>query len=573
MTRFNVAGSLAAGALALAACGGPSAAPPPPSAPLRPVEELNRVVEGYWDAHLQLNPLAGADRRLEARLGNTISTQYLADTLALERRALGELARVPPPGSDAEARLTYEMFRRGRELAIEALTFPSELLPVNSADSMPQQFAVLARDADPQVLPALIDEYVAWNRQAIANLRDGVRRGYTLPPEIVERLLPQLARVARDVPDNPLFDAARGPDGARVLEAVRQKLLPAYRELHDYLDAEYLPAAKNGTPWRSWPLHQAWYAHLIHRYTGTQMSPQELHRLGRTEADRLRERLLAVLAGAGFAGNPAGFLESLHRDPLRAPLQPAQILAAYAELRTTLDAPLQEFFGELPQAEVTIRAVEAFREADAAPVFYAPAAAAGGRPLLYVNTSAAAVEANPGREALYMNGALPGHQLQSSVQRQAAVPRFRRYGDEPAFVEGWALYVEGLGDEMGVYRDAGAQYGALLDQWRHAAALVVDTGMFAQGWSRRQALEYLHTQLPQSDAAEADLVDRCLALPGQALAATSGAVHLRALRRGAQEKLGARFQNAEFHRQVLAAGALPLDLLDGRIKRWIDSNR
>jgi uncharacterized protein (DUF885 family) len=406
-----------------------------------------------------------------------------------------------------------------------------------------------------------IDDYAGWTSQAVANLRDGIRRGYMLQPELVERLLPQLAALGRDTPDNFLFEPVSATAAARGRDAVRQKLLPAYRALHDFLQDEYLPAAKNATPWRSWPLHQAWYAHLIRRYTGTQLSPQDLQRVGRAEAERLRDRIQALVSAAGFV-------------PARVPAARPDALAAWAPLRGQFEAGLRDAFGELPQDDPIVRAVENFREADAPPTFYAAAHAAGSKAVLYVNTAPAVTAANPGREALYLNAALPGHHLQYTLQRQnAALPRFRRHGDEPAFVEGWALYVEVLGEELGFYRDGGALYGALFDAWRHAAAMVVDASIHGQGWSRAQALEYLHAQLPIDDAAAADIVDRCLALPGQGLAATSGELRLRALRRAVQERLGPRFQNAEFHRQLLQGGAMPLDLLEERIKHWADANR
>ena len=565
MTRFHVAWMLAAGAAALAGCG-PRAATAPATAPIA-AEQLNRVVDSYWEAHLAQNPFAATaagDRRFESRIGNPISQQHLADTLALERSALGELARVLPPPADADGRLTYEIFRRGRELAIEALTFPSELLPVNPFDSLPQQFAQGAEGLDPSAYESRIDDYVVWTDQAIANLRDGIRRGYVLQPELIERLLPQLAALGRDAPDNILFEPVRGAAAARGQDAVRQKLLPAYRALHDFLRDDYLPAAQHATPWTSWPLHQAWYAHLIHRYTGTGRSAQELHRIGRGEAERLRERIQGVLAGGG----------SLQREPGTAPESAAQVLAGYAALPAQFDTALRVYFGDLPQTAPLPTAVEAFREAAAPPAFYAPARTAGSGPVLYVNTAAAVVAANPGREALYLNAALPGHHLAYVRQRQnAALPRFRRQGAEPAFVEGWALYAEALGEEMGLYRDALSLYGALFDEWRHAAAMTVDSGIHAEGWSRRQALDYLHAQLPIDDATASDIVDRCLALPGESLAATSGALQLRALRQAVQERLGPRFDEAEFHRQVLLEGAMPLDLLEERLRRWADASR
>lgn len=577
MSIFNLRPALALFAGGLAACGlAACGSPPPPSraAGTAPVarEQLSRVVDGYWDAHLQLNPLTAAaagDHRYDDRLGNPISARHLADTLALERRALSELAAVPQPLSDNEARLTFEIFRRGRELAVEGLIYPGELLLVNPFDGMPQQFALLARNAGPHVPAAgrewddwsgRSDDYARWTLQAISNLRDGVRRGYVQPAELVERLLPQIDILSRDTHDNVFYEPLRGGAGERYQESVRSKVLPAYRELRDFLKSDYLPAAQSAAPWRAWPLHQAWYGYLIRRYTSMRLSPQDLKRTAQAEAGRLRERLEALQG------------ESAARPPV---LSRTDLLAAYEQFGPTIFAALGDAFGPATSTAYTVRSVEGFRETSAPPVsLWLPPADAPTPPVLYVNAYGAVVAANPGREALFMGAVGQADLRQSQAQWQlAALPRFRRYGDEPAFVEGWALYVETVGEELGVYRDTGALHGALFDEWRHAAAAVVDIGLHAEGWSRSQALEYLHSQLAASDDIAADIVDRCLAAPGQALAAPIGALNLLGLRHAAQERLGTRFQNAAFHQQILAAGPLPLDLLDHRMADWIESNR
>jgi uncharacterized protein (DUF885 family) len=334
---------------------------------------------------------------------------------------------------------------------------------------------------------------------------------------------------------------------------VKDKLLPAYRELHDFIRREYLPRARVSLGLAALPLGPPWYTARVKRATGAQLTPNEIHGIGTAEVERIRARMLAQPAGAP-------------------PPSKVELLDAYRELKVQTLAAMPTLFSAVPRADFEIRASGALREA-ATLLAYQPAAPDVGTPaILYVNTDPNA--ARSAEIAVFLQQAIPGRHYQSALQRERAdLPEFRRFGSEPVFVDGWALYAASLGEELGLYRDDEAKRGALLGQLKCAAALVVDTGLHAKDWTRAQAADYLRAKLGV-DAAEANLMtDRFAALPGDALACKMGELRFRALRTHAQQALGTRFDIREFHTEILKDGAMPLDILEAKMQRWMDARR
>lgn len=572
---------------------------------MSPREQINRAVDRYWDAYTQLNMLnaaAGGDAHFDNRQVNSISPQYLADSLALERASLAEILAVPQASVDADTRLTYEIFRRERELAIDGFTFPAELVPVNPFDSMPQRFALLGSGAGSQEFASprdyanwlgRIDDYTAWTRQAIANMQDGVRRGYSLPRELVEILLPQLANLAQDSPTNGFYEPLRSlpqalPEAqrSRLAErfrgAVRDKLLPAYRELHDFLARDYLPRARGGVALAELPLGEAWYAYRVRQQTTTALTPGQVHLLGTAEVERIRKAMQSLLAESAFDGKIQEYAELLRRDPHHTFESAAALLGAYGDLKIKLAVSAPALFAMLPRADFEIRpAGTASGEAAGAAAIDAPPAiasppvhyrAAGMQAIdpavVFVNTGQLAAQPSYAIAPLFLSVA-PGRHYQLALQREnTALPRFRRFGATPAFVAGWSLYAESLGEELGLVLGPEARFGLLLHELERAVGVVVDTGLHAGQWTRRQALAYVHAELPVDDGEAIALVERCIALPGEALAAPVGELRIRALRTLAEQALGARFDIRVFHHEILKDGAMPLDILEAKIDRW-----
>ncbi|MGO8828180.1 MAG: DUF885 domain-containing protein [Steroidobacteraceae bacterium] len=579
MIRFLRSVPVGFAIMALLGCG--SAPPPPIHPPIAPAprEQLARLIEQYWTEYLRLNPQRlpeGAARRFDGASGYDISAQFLADSLALERTCLGEVLELQRPRLDADSQLNYDIFKRERELAVESFTYPSELLPVNPFRSMPQLFAQTGAGAgqyailsakDYEHWRARMDAYVRWTGQAIANMREGMRRGYALPRVLVEEMLPQLAALGEDSPANVFYqplssipatiaDSERIRLSQGITAGVRERILPAYRTLLDFLRGEYLPRARETVGLSALPLGGSWYAFLVKQETDTSLTPAEIHRFGQAEVERLHGRLQALLAEAGNPHPPDRSADEL--------------LSRYGELKVQVASAMPALFSQAPQADFAIRAVEPFRQAIAPALSYQRGTPNGGTAAtLYVNTAATA--ARPATAAaLFLQQAVPGHQYQLAIQQERSdLPAFRRFGGDPAFVEGWSLYAASLGEEMGLYGDPDSKIAGLMVELGCAAGLVIDTGLHAQGWTREQAIDYLQTQLSIEEAAARTAVDRDLSLPGEALACGLGGRRIRGLRARAEQTLGTRFDVRAFHAELLDEGAMPLNILESRVDRWL----
>lgn len=597
MARFSHLTPLGALLLGLAGCG--AAPAPAPSAPVEsvaPHEQLGRIVERYWDEYLQLNPpapRAGGNARSDIRLGGTISPQFLADSLAMERRFLAELLAVPRASLDAGAGLTYDIFKRQRELNIEGFAYPTELMPVNAFKGMPLQFARLGSGTGQQPFLSAkdyenwlgrIDDYSAWTNQAIANMREGLRRGYILPRSAVQRTLPLLASLAEDTPANPFYrplhampenlvDPERTRLQSLLAAAIKDKALPSYRLLHDFLEKEYLPRTRDTVALSALPLGESWYAYMVKTQTSMAAAPDEIHRLGLAEVERIHTRVQSLLAAVPFTGSAQGYFELLRRDPRFSYKSSNELLDGLNGLKTTVTAASASLFGAVPQSDLQIREIAAFGAAQPL-LSYVPATPGGAHPaILYVDTGAYGANSTGAVQSLFLREALPGKHYQIELQQESTdLPRFRRFGAVPAFTEGWGLYAASLGDELGLYRDPEAKFESLLGQLRCALGLVIDTGLHWKGWTRQQALDYLQAQMPLDDAAAAGEIDRDIALPGEALACKMGELKIQALRARAQQAQGARFDIRAFHGELLKDGAMPLDILEAKIKLWISAH-
>jgi uncharacterized protein (DUF885 family) len=556
MTGFSPSSWCAIVLLALAGCGAP---PGPPTAPatqaMPPNDQLGLLVERYWDEHL------GKD--------SAISPQFLADSLSIERRYLAEVLKVPRDGLDAASRLTYDIFKRQRELTIEGFVFPAELLPINPFGGMPQQFAAQASSlaqhppaaaADYENWLRRIDEYVRWTQQATVNMREGIRRGYTSPRVLIERMLPILERLGVDDAANVFYAPLRSiPETIKepgrslltkaISSAVSQRLLPANRALRDFLRQEYLPRTRAGIALTELPLGAQWYAYRIKRATGAALSPDEISRIGAAEVERI------------------GALQQPHEGSLGG----AELVSAYRDLSAQVRTAMPSLFSDVPKEDFDVRGTEWLPE-PATALYYQRAGSTAQEPaVLYVNTGKTASRVSI---SSFLQQGLPGHHLQIALQQERAdLPRFRRFGSEPAFTAGWGLYAATLGEALGLYADESSKSDAAAGEMRCAAALVVDTGLHAKGWTRGKALDYVRAHLGIDDLDAQALIDSYAANPADALACMMGGIKFRALRARTQQLRGARFDVREFHSEILRDGAMPMDILETKMKAWTDASK
>jgi uncharacterized protein (DUF885 family) len=556
MTGFSYKVGCGIAFFALAGCGAPSVPAPAPAAKAPPpAGQLNRIVERYWDERIPTEEV--------------ISPQLLADSLNIERRYLVELLGVASDTLDAPSRLTYDIFRRRRELSVEAFTFPDELLPINPFGGMTQQIA--AQAAELALHPAAnvleyenwlkrLDDHVDWTRQAIVNMREGMRRGYTSPRSVIERMLPILERLSVDDSANVFYAPLRSiPQSIQEAErtqltrdltrAISERLLPANRALHDFLQKEYLPRARAGVALSELPLGREWYAFLVKRATSTALSADEISRIGVAEVERL--------------GTP------LPREA--APVVPGGLVNAYKELETQVQAALPAAFSEMPKSQLEIQSAEWLPQ-PAASLYYQRGGPTGQPPaILYVDSGRGAKPAFS--IAGFLQLGLPGEHFQIALQEERVdLPRFRRFGVEAAFTRGWGLYAASLGETLGLYGDESAKLDAAAAEMRCAVGLVVDPGLHAKGWTRGQAVDYLRLHLGVDDLDARALIDGYATSPAAALACL-GAMKIRAWRAQAQQRLGGRFELREFHAEILQGGAMPLDILEAKVKGWMEASK
>ncbi len=561
-------------------------------------ESVTAVVEAYYDENLELNPIFATfvgDHRYDDRFANSIGPEHLSRQLALERKYLAAIRAIDRASLSGQALLTWEIFEQARRDAIEGLAMPSQLVPINQFFSTPNFFAQLGSGAsahkfntveDYENFLGRIDGFEVWMDQAISNMRVGARQGIVRPKILMERVLPQLAahikdditetvfyRVVDNMPDS--FDAAdRERLSAAYRQAIAEQVVPAYRRLHDFIRDEYMALASDTIALTALPGGEPWYAYLVRQRTTTDLTPEEIHAIGLAEVERIRGEMEKVKAEVGFDGDLRAFFDSLRADPRFYHDEPEQLLDSYRALKARVAAATPALFSRMPKADFEVRAVEKFRERSASGASYQRAAPDGSRPgIFYVNTYDLKSRPKYMAEALYLHEAVPGHHYQVALTQELDLPRFRRFGGYTAYVEGWGLYAETLGPELGLYTDPYQRFGALDGEMVRAIRLVVDTGMHARGWSREQALEFMQSNSSIGDSRAISEVERYIAIPGQALAYKIGQLKISELRQRAETALGPKFDLREFHTEVLKDGSLPLSILERKIDRWIESQQ
>jgi uncharacterized protein (DUF885 family) len=582
----------ATAAALLCACASRPAAQSPDAA-------LNALVEEFFEAQLELSPMnatAIGDPRYDDRLDETTSPGFREKSLAVDRAYLDRAHLIDAARLTAGGRLTYDIFTAERELALQGAKFPEELLPLNQMAGLPMDLAVYGSGTGPQPFATARDydrflkrlrQFPRWADGAIAMMREGMSRGITVPRAAVLKVVPQLRELVTPDVHDCIFWAPLKSLPAKISKADRERItaeyaaalqgeiLPAYSRLADFIERDYLPAARTTVGWSDLPDGGAWYAWRIRSATTMTMSAEEIHELGLREVARIRGEMLAVKQQVGFQGDLDAFFTFLENDPRFYFTNEAELLGAYRDVKQRIDALLPKLFSDFPKADYEIRPVEAFRAASAAGGSYQAPSADGKRPgIFYINTHNLKAQPKFGMETLSLHEAAPGHHFQIAIQQELMdLPRFRRFNGYVAYSEGWALYAESIGKELGVFTDPYQWYGRLSDEMLRAMRLVVDTGLHSKGWTRERAIRYM---LDNSSMAESDVVaevERYIVWPGQALGYKLGQLRITELRARAQAELGDAFDVREFHSQVLRDGALPMDVLTAKIDRWIESKR
>ncbi len=595
-------------ALTLAACGGDqtgetTAAPDTKAqaetelvdAKTAESQELAALVDEHFERNLELNPVRATslgDHRWDDQFANSIGPEHRARTEALGREFLERINSIEPGLLEGQDLLTWEVFKTERENDIESLRFPGYLIPVNQFFSTPNFFAQMGSGGSLHPFKTVknyddflgrMDGFSVWIDQAIENMREGMAAGVINPRILMEKTLPQLeAHVVDDVTESLFYRPVENmPEdfsvedrerlAAAYSDAIRNVVVPAYARLRDFIRDEYLPATRDTVGLYALPDGEAWYAYSVRMRTTTDLTPEQIHQIGLEEVGRIHGEMRSVMADVGFDGDLKDFFEFMNDDPQFYFTEREDLINGYRDMREYVHALAPKLFKRFPEADYEIRAVEPFREKSSSGGSYQRAAPDGSRPgVFYANAYDLNARPKWAMESLFLHEAVPGHHFQIALQQEVEeLPRFRRFGGFTAYIEGWGLYAESLGKEMGVYTDPYQYFGALNAELWRAVRLVVDTGLHAKGWTRQDVLDYMYANTAVKEARAVSEAERYIAWPGQALAYKIGQLKIRELRDRAEAQLGSSFDPREFHEAILIDGSLPLDVLETKIDRWI----
>ncbi len=559
--------------------------------------ELGALYEAHFEEMLELSPMRSTfmgERRYNDRFENMLAPEYRDRQQASAQRWLDRMQAIDPSSLSGQDRLSYDMFVQDRKRELEGFAFPSHLLPVNQFYNVTAMFATLGSGMNAQPFKNA-EDYDNWLKrashfptlvdQAIANMREGMAQGVVQPRVLMEKALPQITAHVVDNVEDSLFwkpiqgmpDSIEGEERERLTTRYRalitDTLVPGYRKLAQFIETEYLPATRETVGMAALPNGRDWYAYQVRNITTTDLTPEQIHQIGQDEVKRILAQMDAVRERVGFQGSREEFFRFTSSDPQFFFATERELLDGYEAMRGQIGPELDRLFETKPKAPFEIRPVEAFRAASASAASYQRPSDDGSRPgIFFVNT--ANLDARPkwAMTALYLHEAEPGHHYQLATQQELTeLPRFRRFGGYTAYTEGWGLYAESLGEELGAYEDPYQYYGRLAAELWRSIRLVSDTGLHALGWTREQTLEFMRANSPEPEERMVAEAERFMAIPGQALAYKLGELKIRELRTRAEKALGERFDVRAFHTQVLEDGALPLDVLEAKIDRWIAS--
>jgi uncharacterized protein (DUF885 family) len=552
-------------------------------------ERLRDLFDAAWAWQMEVHPEFATyvgypghnDRWTDASLEAIEERQSLTQTTiegldSIDTTALG-------PGD----LLDYQLFRRQAEESLEEHRFHSEYLmlgPFGGPESHMAQLIAMMPASKPDHfsdLVARLDGIATALDQTQILLREGISAGITSPRVVLRGVPDQIsAQLVEDPLTSPLLEpfAKAAEEGVETDRLKREaasiyqsKIRPALERYREMITGEYIPAAREVIAHREQPNGEEWYEFLVAKYTTTKLSPKEIHEIGQEEVARLRKLMDEVISSSGFSGSFDRFTDFLRTDRRFYFEDAEDLLRSYRDICKRADPQLARLFGKLPRLPYGVLPVPAYIEKTATTAYYQPGSPEAGRAgYFYANTYDLDSRPKWEMEALTLHEAVPGHHLQIALSQELeGLPEFRKHFNATAYIEGWGLYAESLGEEMDFYQDPYSKFGQLTYEMWRAIRLVVDTGMHAVGWGRDEAIEFFKANTGKTEHDIVVEVDRYISWPGQALAYKVGEIKLKELRARASAELGDAFDIRAFHDQVLGQGAMPLDVLEGRIDDWI----
>ncbi|HZF44047.1 MAG TPA: DUF885 domain-containing protein [Sphingomonadaceae bacterium] len=570
-----------------------------PAARASPSHVLAALLAASDEASLRRNPtqaLARGDLRYADRLEEYFSDSYYRAEREAARGELAALARIDRARLTPDERVSYDVFRWQRETDLrgmsDALLDTARVLPLNHFYGVHTGFSELSSGegvapyktlADYENGLARNDDFVRAIDRSIVRMREGLAAGVVQPRLVMTNVLGQLDAMLGESVEGGAFFRPLTMFPASVFAADQERLRAAHRasistgirpaltRLRDFVRTEYLPRTRDSVGLSEVPGGAALYAHRVAESTTTDLTPDAIHRIGLAEVARLQGEMEAVKRQVGFTGTLKQFFDHIRTDPKFKPRSREEMTQAYYAIGKRLDATLPKLFSTLPRTPLEIKPTPTLTEKGAARGSYQSGTVDGSRPgVFYFNAYDLPSRTTPGMETLYLHEGAPGHHFQIALaQENTGLPAFQRFGGNTAYVEGWGLYAETLGRELGVYTDPYQYFGYLDSQLFRAIRLVVDTGIHSKGWSRDKTIQYILDNSSRGRTNATAETERYIAIPGQALAYKIGQLKIAELRARAEAKLGARFDVRAFHEQVLGSGALPLTVLERKIDDWI----
>ena len=591
-----VAAALLAAALCVVACS------PEQSPRLSAVVTVNsaalaELLDEHFDKRLQLNPVSATsigDYRYNDQYANSIGPEHRAARHDLDAEFLARLLEIDREQLTPQEQLSFDMFKLRREMALQGERFPSYLAPMNQFRSATSSFVRLGSGSGLHPFETVkhyddflgrIDGFVVYIDQAIVNMRAGMQQGVTQPKVLMLKLLPQIESQLVDSAEESGFytpitnmpgsfsDADRERLTVAYQHAIETKLIPAFRLLSNFMGDEYLSVARDSVGLLDLPGGDKWYAHNVRLITTTDLTPEEIHQIGLNEIERIHGEMSGVMEEIGFDGDLGEFFEFVYADPQFFYSEPEQLIQRYRDMSAHIESLAPRLFKLFPKTPFEVRRVEPFREQSSSKGSYQSGSPDGSRPgIFYANAYNVGVRPKWDMQSLYLHEAIPGHHFQKSLQQENEdLPRFRRFGGFTAYTEGWGLYSESLGKELGVYTDPMDYFGSLNAELWRSIRLVVDTGIHAKGWTRQQVLDFMYANSAVSETRAVSEAERFMAIPGQALAYKIGMLKIREIRAHAEARLGDNFDVREFHSEVLKDGPMPLSMLETKIEAWVNT--
>ncbi|MGM1054872.1 MAG: DUF885 domain-containing protein [Bacteroidota bacterium] len=560
---------------------------------------FDSLLDNYYEDGLRLDPVSATtsgDMRYNDQFPDLLSPAY-EDSLRNYYTSYKLAAlKIDDDGLSESEKMSKDILLWECNINLETMNFDNaKFMPIDQMWSVNLFMGQLASGASSQPFNTVkdyedwlqrVDGFLTWMNSAERNMREGMKLGYVLPNALIAKVIPQMEAMTREDESHLFYGPVKNmPDSfseeekeeiiAKYDEMVKNKVIPAYRKMRDFMEKEYLPAGRETSGIAAIPNGEAFYMHQIKLYTTTDMTADEIHQLGLDEVARISAEMEKVKAEVGYEGDLKSFFNYVRNNKNLMPFSTAEeVVENFNQIYKTMEPNIDKLFDKTPVTEFEVRQTEAFREKSAS-AEYNPGSLDGTRPgIFYVPVPDPAAYNIYSDESLFLHEAIPGHHYQISLtQENPDLPQFRKTLWYSGYGEGWALYAESLGKELGLYTDPYQYFGTLGAEMHRAVRLVVDTGLHSKNWTREEAIQYSLDNEAESEESIISEIERYMANPGQALSYKIGQLKIRELRERAEAELGDNFDIRQYHNQVLETGAVPLQLLEDKIDKWIDEEQ